>query len=348
MSVDLLLSLNAKHAELFAQQAPQRRSYWERYSTELGISLCMDERTDVARMTQQLDGIYQQWRAKGAQFSLGHGRYGRSVADWLEYAKSRDRNCLMILAEHYSKTDNAKLGCRGFSCDREAALANARALRDQYEMIFRHEPLYPIVGSIDTDEDGFTFRGRDGSSFDLAEVPFDIPVSELHRRLGALYPDMPFGMRDTLIPFCQGILRQIASIRKAGGRPLEDLDHAGWVLAVGIGSDDWLREPNMAIKVCHYGPYFQSDLEVAATILWDSWRKGARSDYGMVLLTTIPFRVSATGYLKRLAAAQATSIAKVAKNAIETKVPDLFPRIAHLTGVIDVDTHRLHIIDRSA
>src|SRR6185437_13558885 len=131
-----------------------RQQYRAKYPTEIAALKCMDGRLNLALMTETPPGIIQPFRNIGGKFDLGWPFFCVLMREWVEYALSRGRDCMVLVTYHYSKGDSHR-GCKGFGYDTKAAIANAEALRAKFEDVFgsSHQIVYPIVVGIETDSD---------------------------------------------------------------------------------------------------------------------------------------------------------------------------------------------------
>jgi hypothetical protein len=310
-----------------------RRQYRAKYPTEIAALKCMDGRLNLALMTETPPGIIQPFRNIGGKFDLGWPFFGVLMREWVEYALSRGRDC--IVTYHYSKGDTHR-GCKGFGYDTAAANAAAEALRGKFEDVFgsSHQIVYPIVVGIETDGDALVLHGTNGEKFDMFEN-VDMNEDDLMQKLGALYPDMRERFRRDLVPLLVGNQRHIKKVQ-AENRTILDSEHREQILGIGRGFD-WLHLPNKALLVGPYSYDLRTPISTAASILLDNLKSGRiPKDEGVVIMTSAVYR--SHGPERLLAIEKARSLATFALDAISKDVPELMPYLVPLVGTVDLHT----------
>ncbi len=341
--IDYLLDLNERHARDFMDLAVERRRYRGEHPTEIAALKCMDGRLNLSVMTQTTVGIIQPFRNLGGKFQLGWPFFQSIVDQWVQYAIGRGRHCMVFVTYHYARGDVHR-GCRGFNYDTAAARDTAIKLKAQFDHIYGQGAVFPIVCGIETDLEALILHGEDENrSVDLANVK-ETTELELDELLRSLYPLMPQKIIRDLMPLVRGNVRHIAEIR-ASNRAMEEAEHKEWVLGIGRGFD-WLHEVNTAFIVGPFDPHLSFAIQTAATLLQGNIDDG-RVDpkNGIVLLTSAAYR-DVTGPEYRLAREKAAFLSKFSLEIIKERVPNLIPCLQILTGVADLNTRKLKVMER--
>ena len=339
--IDYLLDLNVRHAQTFMDLATERRRYRGEHPTEIAALKCMDGRLNLPVMTQTAVGIIQPYRNLGGKFDLGWPFFQATIDDWVQYAISRGRHCIIFVTYHYSRGDIHR-GCRGFNYDKVAARDTAIALKSQFNRIYGGGVVVPIVCGIETDLDALILHGEDGRVVDLAEVKLTSQqdVEELVR---SLYPVMSMRVVSDLLPLIRGNLKHIAQIRTSN-RPIEALEHNEWVLGIGRGFD-WLHAINTAFIVGPFDPHLSFAIETAAKLLEGNIDAARINANGIVLLASASYRDSA-GPEHNLAKEKAMFLSQFSFEIIKRRVPRLIPHLQILTGCTNMNTREFEVIER--
>jgi hypothetical protein len=342
--VSFLLDRNKEQSQTFTSSDAVlwRRQYRAKYPTEIAALKCMDGRLNLALMTETPQGIIQPFRNIGGIFDLGWPFFGILMREWVEYAVSQGRNCLVLVTYHFSKGDPHR-GCKGFAYDVSSAQKATEKLRRSFEHAFgpSHHIVYPIMVGIETDSDALILHGAHGTLNMFSEV--DLSKEDLILRLRALYPDMGERILHDFVPLLRGNQRHIRSL-KAEQRTVLDSDHREQILGIGRGFD-WLHLPNKALLVGPYSYDLRTPISTAASILLDNLEQGRiPKNEGVVLMTSAVYR-SAGGPEVNLAEDKARSLSAFALNAIEKDVPALMPYLTSLAGIVDMNTRHFHRLD---
>lgn len=336
--ISYLLEHNRKQSEEFANPDAMllRRQYRSKHPTEIAALKCMDGRLHLPLMTEVPLGVIQPFRNIGGQFELGWPFFGILMKEWVDYAVSRARDCIVLVTYHYSQSDK-HLGCKGFGYDTEAARTFTANLKIQFERVFgvQHSVVYPIHVGIETDEDALVLHGKNGASLDLALEK--APDEEVLRiKLQKLFPDMQRVMVEDLLPLVLGNIRHIAKVRESK-RPVEDIDHKEQILGIGRGFD-WLHLHNKALLIGPFSYNLKEPIAKAAGILLDNIKKGQTpKEEGVVLMASAVYREE-VGIERQLAYEKAISLARLGCETISNEVPDLVPHLNVLVGIVDLNT----------
>lgn len=340
--VNFLLKHNQKQSAEFSNPDAilERRQYRVKHPTEIAAWKCMDGRLHLPIITETPLGVIQPFRNIGGQFDLGWPFFGFVTKEWVDYAISRGRDCLILVTYHYSKSDK-HLGCKGFAYDTEAAKKFTFNLVKQIERVFgrHHAVVYPIQIGIETDEDALVFHGAEGSVLELAGEKA-IDKEKLYVKLQKLFPDMKHQMIEDLLPLLLGNLRHIASKRKER-RPIVDMNHREQILGIGRGFD-WLHLHNKALLVGPFSYNLSEPIAKAAGILLDNIQsKRIPPKDGVVLMASAVYREE-VGIERQLAHEKAISLAGLGIATIKEKVSELLPHLNVLVGTVDLNTRRFH------
>lgn len=312
-----------------------RRQYRSKHPTEIAALKCMDGRLNLALMTETPPGIIQPFRNIGGKFDLGWPYLGIVMREWVEYALSRGRDCLLLVTYHYSKGDVHR-GCKGVGYDTAAGIAAAQKLRTDFEEVFgsSHQIVYPIVVGIETDTDTLILHGTEGQTYDMSSV-LEASEDDLLHKLQELYPDMRERFKIDLLPLLVGNQQHIKKVQTEN-RTILDSEHREQILGIGRGFD-WLHLPNKALIVGPYSFDLRTPISTAASILLDNLKTGRiPQEEGVVIMTSAVYRER--GPEHRLAQAKARSLSAFALDAISKDVPELMPHLASLVGTIDLHT----------
>ena len=336
--VRFLLELNKKQSDLFASSdlSLARRQYRAKHSTELVGLKCMDGRLNLSVMTQTPIGIIQPFRNLGGKFDLGWPYFGILMLEIVNYAIAHGHDVIVLVTYHFSKGD-VQRGCAGFSHDREAAMAHARRLIDQFEQVFgrAHAVVYPIQVGIETDEDALLFHGRNGEILNVAEHD-NTATDALETALQQLYPDMKEPMLRDLLPIVLGNQKHVREIREIN-RPLTEIVHTEQILGLGRGFD-WLHLLNRALIVGPYSPDLAEPIATAGNILLSNLNGGRiPKDEGVVLFSAAVYR-DETGPERLWAEQKARFLSNFGKEVLHKRVPELNGMVQLLTGTVNLNT----------
>ena len=339
--IEYLLALNKRHSALFDAMHSERAQYRALHKTEIAFIKCMDGRVHGAVMTRTPLGIIQPWRNLGGMFDIGWFGFAQSIKEWFDYAVNQGHDCLVFATYHFAKGDRER-GCRGFHYDIDVARESTKKLKDQFDRVFRRRGLYAIQCGIETDEESFVLHGDAGETVYLSDHDRGTD-SELSMMLCRLYPNMPHGVVKDLLRLVRGNIEHSRVIR-AMNRPVIDVEHREWVLAVGRGFD-WLHEVNTALIVGPYDPNLDGAIRTAATLIKgniDEGRIDVPARGGVVLLSSAPYR-GLTGPARFLAAEKAKFLNAFALEVIREapELHDLLPRLEELTVTMDYNTRQI-------
>ena len=168
------------------------------------------------------------------------------------------------------------------------------------------------------------------------------------REIARLLPHIPQVVQRDLLPLVMNNIRHIGEVRKAN-RPIAELEHKEWVIAVGTGFD-WLHLPNTAFIIGSYDPNFQEAIRIATTLIRkriEESEKGKaliKEGNRIVILTSAPYRES-TGTQPRLARKRALFYEKVARDIFKETAPDLGPYLESFVGTVDLNNRKFHKIE---
>ncbi len=347
--IEYLLDLNTRYAQEYTDPSVKnsREFYREQHPLEIAVFKCMDGRLKFPRITNTPLGIIQPWRNVGGRFNLGWptGLKG-DITQWYNYAKSRQRACLVIVTYHFSRGDRHR-GCAGFDYDTDAARLSAYELKKQFDRVFGSgDGFYTIVAGIDTDFDALVLHGDTlTESLDLATIK-NASSERLLPQLRKLFPKMPSHILHDFTPVAARNIEHVRKI-KAENRPVITISHCESIIALGRGFT-WLHEPNQAIIIGPYDPELHKPITTAARLLLDNLEKGRiPKEHGVVLISSMPYWE--TGHYQRGAEEKALWLTDFARAVIKAEVPELAKKYDFhwLTAVKFGDTMKLTVLKRS-
>lgn len=340
-----LTDANLAHSALFSSpdQRLVRMLYRAQHSTEIAALKCMDGRVHLPVVTQTPLGILAPIRNIGGIFDLGWPFFQSVFDDWISYAVSRARRCLVFCTYHFSRDDTGR-GCAGHNYDTATAIASAERLKRQIEAVYgeSHQVVHPIVLGLETDLDALVIHDESMREIvDLACLS-DTSLNALEAVLDRLFPSMNKQIKHDFLPLLAGNVMHIEEVKHR--EPLA-LQHLERVLAVGRGFD-WLHEPNLALIVGPYAPNIDQPISQAAGIITNNMRAGRVPDDGFVLFSCAPFREH--GIEEGLAREKAKFLGQHAMNVIKKHHPDLASIVHPMIGVVDMNTRLVTLIQESA
>jgi hypothetical protein len=343
---DEIIELNRQASALFSSPDARlaRKLYRSRFGTKIIACKCMDGRLNLAVMTKTPPGIIEPFRSMGGKFSLGSPWFGDLVDEAVNYALKDGCHTALFLTYHFSRSNNAHLGCKGWGYDKEGALAAARMLVEQVEHVYgkEHALVVPLVVGIETDEDGLVFHNGD-KSLDVGAMT--CPPEELAEKFRALYPKMHPNVRKDLFELVKGNAEHVCDVRAKNRAPI-DMDHRENVIAVGRGFD-WLHVPNRALIVGPFSHQWPLEVATAGKIVLSNLKEGRiNPENGVLLLCSSAFRRDrGTGMERPRSELRARDMATVARAALAEHVPDLSFDV--IVGTVDMDTRELHTLEVS-
>jgi len=351
-----LLNYNRQQSDFFRSpdEVARRSLYLAHHPTQVKVQKCMDGRVNVPVMTDNEVpmGIIAPYRNMGGKFKIGSQNFAHYVRNFYEHvlrAMEKDRcpGGLDISTYHYSASDS-HCGCKGFNYDTGAAREFTAALVKKFNEIYgaTHQVVHAIQMGVETDKDAFVFHGDvPGTTLDIAEA-LDLSKSELEARMRVLYPDMKDEVFRDLMPFAIGNQRHVRKVIESN-RPIEHLDHAEQIIAVGRGFD-WLHLTNKALIVGPFSIDWVNEVIVAAKIVLSNFENGRiPKEDGAVLLVSAPFRKY--GVDAAIAKEKAIETARVSLEAIKEHVPELLAYDLELVvGTFDRNTMLMERIEQEA
>lgn len=334
--IEWLFDLARRHSLTYSTPEAQlaRQRYMAQHPTAIAAMKCMDGRLNLPVVTQTPLGIIQPFRNLGGMFDLGWPHLGEVLANYVQKMISDGRRVLLLITYHYSKGDYHR-GCAGFNYDTNAAIAHAYAIQRQMEHTFGagHGTVYPLVCGLETDQDALVLHGVGGERFELATVAAK-DQSSLGAHLFTLFPDMPSGVREDLVPLLLGNLNHVAQVREEGKNTPRALDiqHREWTICLGRGFD-FLHTPNLALIIGPYSPNLDDPIRKAASIIRTNMKEDRIPDDGFLLLASVPF--DEIGMDKARAELKSRFLSSFAAGVIRMEFPDLAKRMFTHTAVLD-------------
>ncbi|WP_290647766.1 carboxysome shell carbonic anhydrase domain-containg protein [Aquisalimonas sp.] len=343
--VNWLMELSRAYSEGFCSPSAwlARERYLAVHPTRIIVLKCMDGRIQIPHTTRTPLGIIYPFRNLGGIFDLGWPYLGEILTGTVHEATRAGHPALMLITYHFSRGDPSR-GCAGFDCDTEAAVDHAYQIRTQAEALFGddHAHVYPLVCGFETDSDALIIHGNDGATLDVSALDVDDAPS-LEQRVMALCPDMPAPVCRDLLPFLEGNLAHVHSIRGVA-REL-DIEHREWAICLG-GGFDFLHVPNMALIIGPYNPNLSEPIGTAAGIIVDNMAAGRIPDDGFLLLASTPYQEF--GVDRARAELKSRFLAHFAAEVIRRDHPELAKRMTAYTAVVNWPTRRLDILEMTS
>lgn len=328
--------LNARNSSIFCGEQLSRRLYRSEHPTEIAAFKCMDGRIHLPLLTRTPIGIIQPFRNLAGRFDLGWPYLGELFLQWVDYAISKKRKCLVLVTYHFSKGDTHR-GCAGFNYCKEDAFNFSLNFRKQIERMTRdRNVVYPIIVGLETDTDVLIFHGLDhNKTLNVGELD-NLTEEKVSDLLEDLYPDMPERILLDLIPLILGNAKHIKE-EEIINREILDSQHRERIVGIGRGFD-WLHEPNLALIIGPYSPNLSEPIKTAASIIKDNMTLKRIPDDGFMLMTSAPYRE--VGLDKDRAIEKARFLLEFSKKVL-SEYDEEFAKKMKPIGVI-VDTHTRH------
>ncbi|MFA6183533.1 MAG: hypothetical protein WC682_00345 [Parcubacteria group bacterium] len=341
----LIIELNKKHSEMFQAQRLERELYLSKHPTNVMVFKCMDGRIHMPTVTRTPLGIMKPFRNIGGRFDLGWPLLNESFDQSIKKAVAKGNRTLVLVTYHYSQGDENR-GCAGFHYNCEDSKRFTENFRRQILRTYgeNNGVVFPILVGLETDKDALIFHGDKGKILDVSTIADDSKknlVSLFHK----IYPLMPERILEDLIPLVAGNIKRIAET-KSKGKPLDQLVHGEWVLAVGKGFD-WLHTPNMALIVGPYDPNIGEPINTAAGIIKSNLEAaGAQhrhgSSAGMVLLSSAVYADPAE---KTRAKERTLYMSRLSREIIEKNYPEMLNQMHSMAVVLNAFTMEMEIVE---
>lgn len=343
MTQEELLRWNERQMAAFAAARAERKEIRASYRVEAGWFSCSDGRVNESGVTAAPPGLYQCWKNIGGHFDLlGWPRFQNSVERWWEYAKNEKRKILFIIADHFSGSDDGRLGCKGHGFNTLNAQVASRGLLMQFNSIFGHDhDAYVMHVTIDTDTGAIIFRSqREGNSdLDMHVVDSRISSAELGERLRNMYGLMPEQIMEYVLHrIALTNLAYLEAARKIANKPLEN-DHQETILWVGQGSD-WINVPNTALVIGPFDHALSRKVQTGMKILAGNLKRRAGEEG--IVLAAAQYRPADNQVSYQLARAKALQVLRMVEMCDQSG--GLCKSVQFLAGVVNVETRQLTIL----
>lgn len=336
--IQSLIDLNNNHSDLFCSQRLEREAYFAEHPTKVVAFQCMDGRILLPAITNTPLGIVRSYRNIGGKFNLGWPLLNMSFNKLVMDAMHEEDKIIVLATYHFSVGDKHR-GCAGFKYDCEAAKKSTEEFKKQIQRVYgdKSQVVVPILIGVETDKDAIILHGENGEIVDLSTVT-NAEVESLKEMIQRLYPHMPERIALDLLPLVKGNIDHIAEVK--GKKPLADLEHGEWILAVGKGFD-WLHTPNKALIVGPYDPNIGEPIKTAASIIKSNIEKGKVSK-GFVVLASAVYN-DAEDFLR--AKERAIYMKDLSVDLIKENYPDMIDMINPLAVVVNTNTLKMEIVD---
>lgn len=339
--IDALLALSRQHAEHYCSSGAwlARQRYRAQHPTSIIVMKCMDGRIHIPHATQTPLGIIKPFRNLGGIFDLGWPYLSELLTDAVMASAKAGHATLLMITYHFSSGSRAR-GCAGFSCDTNAAKAQAYSIAKQAEKLFGNDrqQVYPLVCGFETDSDALLLHGSQGDILDSRHL-IGLSLDTLRTHLANHFPDMPCDIQRDVLPLLAGNVAHVGDL-KGVAREL-DIEHREWVICVGRGFD-FLHVPNTALIIGPYGPDLAEPIGKAAAIIEANMRSGRIPDDGFMLLASTPYQHN--GVERARAALKSRFLSDFAARIIEREHPALAQKMYRHTAAVHWPTRHLHPI----
>ena len=323
-----LEQLALAHSANFIAETAQRSAYQLKHPTKIIALKCMDGRLHLPHATKTPLGIIQPYRNLGGIFDLGWPYLGDMLCEDIQQSLQSGRPVLVLVTYHFSAGDKWR-GCAGFHCDRDAALAQALAIRDQLQQIFAdYTQCFALVMGFETDSDALVLHGSTGRILDLSQYTPAISP-QLPLLLQQLCPHLPSSMQQDLLPLLHGNL--LHSAEQSRKRRQLDVEHREWMLCLGRGFD-FLHVPSIALIIGPFSPDLSQPIKKAAAIIRSNIAQQRIAGDGILLLASVPYYQQ--GADRKRAELKAAFFCQFAKAVISEAEPELLPLLQSRSAVM--------------
>ncbi|MEI6649948.1 MAG: hypothetical protein WCL23_00770 [Candidatus Moraniibacteriota bacterium] len=334
----MLIELNRKHSDMFMSQRLERDLYLANHPTKIIAFKCMDGRVHMPTVTHTPLGVMRPYRNIGGKFDLGWPLLNESFDRSVTRAVTKGNRVLVLVTYHFSAGDTHR-GCAGFKYDCEESKRSTEQFRKQILRVYgeNNGVVFPILVGLETDKDALIFHGEQGDIIDVSTIT-DGSEDNLHQLFRALYPSMPDRILADLIPLVSGNLAHVNETKS--GKPVEDLVHGEWILAIGKGFD-WLHTPNMALIVGPYDPNLGEPITTAAGIIRSNVNAG-RAAGGFVLLSSAVYADPAE---RNRTKERSLYLNRLSQDIIRKNYPEIADLMHSMAVIMDSETMRMELVD---
>ncbi len=335
-----LIELNQKHSDLFCNQRLERELYLAKHPTKIMVFKCMDGRVHMPTVTHTPLGVMRPYRNIGGKFNLGWPLLNESFNRAVARAVGRGSRVLVLVTYHFSAGDEHR-GCAGFQYDCAEAKRFTAEFRQQISRVYGkdNQVVCPILVGLETDKDTLIFHGENNEIIEVSKID-DTTEKNLKEVFGKIYPKMPERIFLDLIPLVQGNAEHVAETK--GQKPLEQLEHGEWILAVGKGFD-WLHTPNMALIVGPYDPNLGKPIEIAASIIKKNMDAGRIGKEFIVLSSAVYTDAEEIARSKE----RSIYLNALAREIIENNFPEMTPLMKYMSVIVDTNTMKMTVVESS-
>ncbi|NTW13406.1 MAG: hypothetical protein HGA31_00040 [Candidatus Moranbacteria bacterium] len=334
----MLVELNRKHSDMFMSQRLERELYLAKHPTKILVFKCMDGRIHMPSVTHTPLGIMRPYRNIGGKFDLGWPLLNESFDRSVMKAVAHGNRVLVIVTYHFSAGDEHR-GCAGFKYDCAESKRFTENFRQQISRVYGegNGVVVPILVGLETDKDALIFHGENGDTLDVSTIK-DVSEEHLRTTFRSLYPSMPDRILNDLLPLVKGNVEHVAET--GSGKPVEDLVHGEWILAVGKGFD-WLHTPNMAMIVGPYDPNIGEPITTAAGIIKSNLEAG-RTSGGFVLLSSAIYSDAAE---KVRAKERSLYLNRLSQEIVRKNYPEMTDLMHSMAVILDSETMRMESVE---
>lgn len=337
-SKKMLIELNKKHSEMFQSQRLERELYLSQHPTNVIVFKCMDGRIHMPTVTRTPLGIMRPFRNIGGKFDLGWPLLNESFDQNIKKAVACGNRTLVLVTYHFSAGDIHR-GCAGFNHDCEESKKFTENFRKQILRTYgkNNGVVYPILVGLETDKDALIFHGERGRILDVSQIT-ESSTKSLFAIFHKLYPSMPERILSDLIPLVHGNIQCIDETKNTG-KPLKQMVHGEWILAIGKGFD-WLHTPNIALIVGPYDPNIGEPIKKAVGIIKSNLNTKKTKD-GFVLLSSAVYYDAAE---KNRAKERTLYLSALTQDIIAGHYNNMLARTHVMSVIMNAETMEMEII----
>jgi len=340
-NIDFLLKINKEQSELFSNplSIKIRELYHQKHPTEILSFGCMDGRLNPSVIADIPLGIIKQFRELGGRFDLGNPYLRILIQDLAENALSQGRSVIIFVTYHFSQS-NPHLGCAGFGYDKKLAIEETSKLKMVFDQIFRGgvQTVYPILVGIETDKESLIFHDslNNQRTFDISEHLF-ASLEEFASLIKGFYPDLNQQGCLDLLPFFTGNQKYLKEELRLSVLPVHT--HKEFVLGVGRGFS-WINQIDIAFLIGPYRYNFQEAITRASLLLQENLVEGRipKEDGVLIMASGVYGRYKSVEVDRHFAEEGARSMARFTQSVIQNSVPELWPSVNLLVGVVNKNT----------
>ncbi len=265
------------------EQGHLSRRHWEEYNHVRVFFLgCMDGRHDFERVCKLPTGTVRTYGMRGA-FNLGSPWFGHLLVSDVERDVVKHGYALVIESFHFSKCNNAGLGCKAYGHDLTAAREGINLQLAQSRFVWQQEARVLVVAwGYDTDKGDIYMVSEDGSKGTyVSELGIEPSEASVRALLKQYYPS---ATEKHVKEMAYLILRNSEYIRELKDG-VQTVDHTERIVIFGRGALG-VFDINTAFRVGPFSDDLFAPLGTAMGIIKQNLEAGRiPSDREILLIT---------------------------------------------------------------